>query len=246
MKAILIDDEVHCITTLSWAIKEYCPELEIVATGCNGVEGIKLIRDHKPDVVFLDIEMPILNGLDMLNAIENIDFKVIFTTAYNQYAVRAIKLSATDYLLKPIDKDELMIAVKKLSAEFSEHDEKNKINTLKHNLGVVPGLHKVVVPTDDGILFFDLVNIVHLEADSNYTMIYFDDLTKIISSRVLKDFEDLLPKEQFFRCHRSHIINLNFIQKYIKGEGGSIVLKNGKMIELSRRKKADFLEIIGM
>ncbi len=246
MTAIIIDDEDHCITTLTWAIKEYCPDVEVIATGSNGVEGIKIIREFQPDVVFLDIEMPILNGIDMMSAIDNINFKVIFTTAYNQYAVRAIKLSAVDYLLKPIDKDELILAIEKLRKEISHREDRSKVHNLKHNLGVVSALQKIVVPTDEGVLFFDLVNIVHLEASSNYTFLYFSNMNKIISSRVLKDFEDLLPHDQFFRCHRSHIINLNFIQKYIKGEGGFIELKNGEIVELSRRKKAEFLEIIGL
>ncbi len=246
MRAILIDDEVHCISTLSWSLREYCPSIEIVATGSNGLEGIALIREHKPDLVFLDIEMPVLNGLDMLQAIEVINFKVIFTTAYNHYAVKAIKLSAVDYLLKPVDKDELIVAVEKAKNTISIEPTEEKMKVFKHNLKVNSSLQKILVPTTEGILFFDINSIVHFEAQSNYTMMYFDNGTKILASKTLKDYEDLLPDDIFFRCHNSHIINMRHIKRYIRGDGGFIELSSGREVELSRRKKSEFMEKIGI
>ena len=244
MKALIIDDEQHCITTLTWALKEYCTDVEVIGTAKNGMEGSEKIMALHPDLVFLDIEMPVMNGIDMLEKMEKTDFRVIFTTAYDQYAIKAIKLNASDYLLKPIDKDELMLAIDKIKTSEGGQLNKEKIQLLRHNLQVITSLQKIAIPSAEGIMFFDLSTIVHLEASSNYTLIYFNNNTKVVSSRTLKEFEELLPSDIFFRCHHSHLINLKYITKYIKGEGGFVDLGNGRMVEISRRKKQEFLEII--
>ncbi|MBK9736938.1 MAG: response regulator transcription factor [Saprospiraceae bacterium] len=208
------------------------------------MEGYEKIMELHPELVFLDIEMPVMNGIDMLEKMEKTDFHVIFTTAYDQYAIKAIKLNASDYLLKPIDKDELILAIDKIKSSEGGHLNKEKIQFLKHNLHVLSSLQKIAIPSSEGIMFFDLSTIVHLEANSNYTVIYFNNNSKIISSRTLKEFEDLLPSDIFFRCHHSHLINLKYISKYIKGEGGFVDLGQGKLVEISRRKKQEFLDII--
>ncbi|MBK9632071.1 MAG: response regulator transcription factor [Saprospiraceae bacterium] len=244
MKVLIIDDEQHCVKTLTWALQEYCSNVDIIGTAKNGEEGFEKINQLRPDLIFLDIEMPIMSGIDMLEKFEKIDFKVVFTTAYDQYAIKAIKLNACDYLLKPIDKDELKSAVEKIQMSDSTFINGERIQNIKHNLHVLPTLQKIAIPSSEGILFFDLNTIVHLEASSNYTVIYFDNETKLVSSRTLKEYEELLPAEIFFRCHHSHLINLKFIKKYIKGEGGFVDLGHGQMVEVSRRKKLEFLELL--
>ncbi|MBK9255973.1 MAG: response regulator transcription factor [Saprospiraceae bacterium] len=244
MNVLIIDDEQHCITTLTWALQQYCENIVILDVAKNGKEGFEKIKKLKPDLVFLDIEMPVLSGIDMLEKFDKIDFKIIFTTAYDQYAIKAIKLNASDYLLKPIDKDELIAAIDKVKNTGDTAMSHDKIQHLKHNLQVLTHLQKIAIPSSEGIMFFDLDTIVHLEASSNYTVIYFNTKSKIISSRTLKEYEDLLPNEMFFRCHHSHIINLKYIKKYIRGEGGFVDLGNGQVVEVSRRKKPEFLEFL--
>lgn len=244
MKVLIIDDEQHCITTLSWSLQEYCENIEILGSAKNGMEGFVKINQLKPDLIFLDIEMPVLSGIDMLEKFERIDFKIVFTTAYDKYAIKAIKLNACDYLLKPIDKDELINAVEKIQNSPGQLISNERIQNIKHNLHVLPNLQKIAIPSSEGILFFDLNTIVHLEASSNYTVIYFNNDTKLVSSRTLKEYEELLPEEIFFRCHHSHLINLKYIKKYIKGEGGYVDLGHGQMVEVSRRKKLEFLELL--
>jgi two-component system LytT family response regulator len=244
MKAVIIDDEEHCIVTLRWNLEQYCKDITIVATAGNGQKGLEIIKQYKPDIVFLDIEMPVMNGLDMIDNLEDIDFKLIFTTAYNHYAVKAIKLSAVDYLMKPIDKDELIDAVEKVRITFMNSGQ--NIQVLKHNLHSVSNLQKILVATSEGILFFNINAIIHLDAQSNYTMIYLDNGNKQLSSKTLGDYEEVLPADLFFRCHNSHIINLQKINKYVRGEGGIAQMSNGREIEISRRKKAEFMERIGL
>ena len=209
MKAVLIDDEEHCLVTLRWNLEQYCKDVSIVGVARNGAEGKELIEQIKPDLVFLDIEMPVMNGLDMLLQFEDIDFKIIVTTAYNQYAVKAIKMSAMDYLMKPVDKDELIEAVEKVRSSVFYNQQ--YLQVLKHNLHSVTGLQKVLVATTDGILFFDISAIIHLDAQSNYTMLYLDKGNRQLSSKTLGEYEEVLPPDLFFRCHHSHIINLQKI-----------------------------------
>lgn len=245
LSAILIDDEEHCITTLKWNLEQYCKDINIVAIARNGEEGYEMINKFEPDIVFLDIEMPIMSGLDMLSKFETIQFKVIFTTAHNEYALKAIKLNASDYLLKPIDKDDLKMALAKLNAS-NIGIYSRKMQNLKYNLGVNSSLQRITVGSMDEIQFFDLVDITYFEANGNYTMLYFSNNEKCLSSRTLKDYEEILPNESFFRCHHSYIVNIKYIKKYFKGDGGEIELLNGQKLEVSRRKKQDFIDWISM
>ena len=209
------------------------------------MEGIGLIEKYKPQLVFLDIEMPKMNGFEMLNVIKEKNFQVIFTTAYDQYAIKAIKYAAFDYLLKPIDIEELKTAVAKI-ADKETSETKKQVELLQQNMQhPKKQLNKLAVPTLDGLLFYDINDIIHLEANSNYTQIFFNNQTKILASKTLKDFEELLPQDIFFRVHHSHLINLNYIKKYIKGDGGQIELQNGTCVDVSRRKKDEFLKTIG-
>ena len=204
-----------------------------------------MIHKHHPQLVFLDIEMPEMDGFAMLSNITDKKSHLVFTTAYDQYAIKAIKYAAFDYLLKPIDIDELVATIQRLADEPVPDVTGKKLETLEQNLLTRPFLNKIAVPTTEGLLFFDISHILHLEAQSNYTMLYFDDQSKLLASRTLKDFEDILPADTFFRIHNSHMINLNFIKKYIRGDGGQVEMTNGDSILVSRRKKDEFLKLIG-
>lgn len=244
LTAIIIDDELKGRIALKQKIHDYCTDILLEGEAENGMEGIKLIEAIHPDIVFLDIEMPRMDGFEMLHRLAGKNFHLIFTTAYDQYAIKAIKYAAFDYLLKPIDIEELKLAVSKIYSNQQIYTGK-KLELLDQNIHGKNAFNKIAVSTLDGLLFFDIKDIVHLEANSNYTTIYFNNRPKLIASKTLKDFEELLPADIFFRTHHSHLINLNFIKRYIKGDGGQIELLNGNYADVSRRKKDEFLKVIG-
>ena len=245
LTAIIIDDEENGRIALKQKLKDYCPTVKVIAEAENGLEGMEMIQQVQPHLVFLDIEMPGMDGFEMLINIPDKKFHLVFTTAYDQYAIKAIKYAAFDYLLKPIDIDELRETINRLEQTPVPDITGKKLETLELNLLTKPFLNKIAVPTQEGLLFFDINHIIRLEAQSNYTLIYFDDQPKMMASRTLKEFEEILPMDTFFRIHNSHIINLLFIKKYIRGDGGQVEMKNGDHILVSRRKKDEFLKLIG-
>ncbi|MEO7983073.1 MAG: LytTR family DNA-binding domain-containing protein [Bacteroidota bacterium] len=243
--AILIDDEPKGRLALREKLSAYCPEINLVAEAGNGLEGLLLIKQYSPKLIFLDVEMPKMNGFEMLNSLPEKNFHIIFTTAYDQYAIKAIKYAAFDYLLKPIDIEELKTAISRIDAEKNKQTRR-QVELLQQNMQHPKKLlHKLAIPTLEGLLFYDINEIIHLEANSNYTNIYLINKNKITASKTLKDFEELLPGDIFFRTHHSYLINLNYIKRYIKGDGGQIELQNGVYVDVSRRKKEEFLKAIG-
>jgi two-component system, LytTR family, response regulator len=243
--AIIIDDEAKGRLALREKLLAYCSQVNVLAEAANGAEALMLIQHHQPQLIFLDIEMPRMNAFEMLNELPKKNFHIIFTTAYDQYAIRAIKYAAFDYLLKPIDIEELKAAVSKLDTT-STNQTKKQVELLQENMKEPKKqLNKLAIPTLEGLLFYDIADIVHLEANSNYTNIYLSSKTKITASKTLKELEELLPAAIFFRTHHSHLINLNYIKRYIKGDGGQIELQNGNYVDVSRRKKEEFLKVIG-
>lgn len=245
LKAVIIDDEAKGRLALKEKLKQYCPGVEVVAEASNGKEGIAIIEQHQPTILFLDIEMPGMSGFDMLNNLKDKNFNIIFTTAYDQYAIKAIKYAAFDYLLKPVDIEELKTAVSKIDSNENSHTKK-QIELLRQNMQQPKKhLHKLAIPTLDGLFFYNINDVVHLEANSNYTYIHFLNKTKMLTSKTLKEFQDMLPEDIFFRVHHSHLINLNLIKRYIRGDGGQIELQNGTYVDVSRRKKEEFLKAIG-
>ncbi len=241
IKAIIVDDETIGRMVLRNKLEIHCPTVEVIGEAADGVNAITLINRLNPTLVFLDIEMPQMNGFEMLEKLQEKDFYLIFTTAYNQYAIKAIRYAAFDYLLKPVDIEELKTAVDKV--EKNIHQKlKARLDLLKENL-LLPEkkMKRLAVSTLEGILFIEINNITHLEASSNYTLIYLADKTKITASKTLKDFSELLPSDIFHRVHNSYIVNLNYIKRYIRGDGGQIELTDGKLIEVSRKYKDDFI-----
>jgi len=244
IKAIIIDDEENSRETLNLKIQKHCKEVEVLATCASAEEGIETIKKLSPELVFLDVEMPRMSGFDMLEDLEQVNFDIIFTTAYNQHAIRAIKFSALDYLLKPINKDELQNAVKRALQKQKHHTGDEQIKSLAENSKAKNGVEKIALPTADGLIFVELKNIVRLESDVNYTKFFLANKENILVSKTLGDFEELLSENNFFRPHKSHIVNLKYVKRYIKGEGGIIVLEDNTNIFVSRRKKDEFLERI--
>ena len=238
IKAILIDDEIHCLETLSILLKEFCPQVTIMEACRSARKGLDAIDIHKPDLVFLDIEMPTMNGFEMLEQFHDIPFAVVFTTSYDQYAIKAIRFSALDYLLKPIDPKELIIAVQKIQGQrtLPSPEQFEMLLRRVHQKGT--GLQKIAIPTAEGFELVPAEQIIHCEADDNYTHLFLKNKSKITACRTLKEMEEQLQEFPFFiRIHHSHLANLNEVTKYVRGEGGYLVLSDGSTLNVSRSRK---------
>ncbi len=239
IKAIIIDDEVQGRKLLNVLIKNHTPQITVADECADLPNGIKAIRKYKPDLVFLDIEMPGHSGLDILDFFDekDIDFGIIFTTAYNEYAVKAFKLSAVDYLLKPISGDDLEKAVERFEKRFASTKSDATIQA-SEKAG-----NKIAIPVGQSIKFIDLDEIVYLKAENTYTEIFMQEGSKLLVSRTLKNFEEVLAdKPAFFRCHKSYIINRNYVLDYVKSDGGYLVLKPKTEIPISSERVSEFLE----
>lgn len=244
LNAILIDDEYSSLQNLQQKLTEFCPDINVVATALKPEEAILLIRQHKPDVIFLDIEMPRMNGFRMLDELGEPNFDIVFTTAYNHYAVDAIRISAFDYLTKPIAIKDLQNTVERL-IKNRKHYTRDRLNLLQTTLSSSKSQdEKIAVPTGDGLEFIPIKTIIHIESSSNYSTLFLTDGKKLLITKQLGDFEDLLNPYHFLRVHNSHLINLSLIKKYIRGDGGQVVMQNGDVIDVARRKKEEFLKRI--
>lgn len=241
IKAIIIDDEKHCIITLEHLLKQN-NNISVVATTQDSTKALELIEEHQPDLVFLDIEMPKMNGFDVIAQFNPVPFKVVFTTAYDQYALKALRLNALDYLLKPIDEDEIAIALDKFKNQEAAITTEQVQNLHLFTNGKLQDT--IALSTQEGLLFVKIDDIMYLEASSNYTMIVMHDKSKHLASKTLATFEEVLQDNTlFFRSHKSNIVNLKFIKQYIRGEGGELIMLDGKNIPLSRTKKQEFLDL---
>lgn len=237
IRAIIVDDEHYCCDTLETMLHKYCPDVELIAVSHSGEEAIEAIHKHQPDLVFLDIEMPRMNGFDMLQKISNIRFEIIFTTSFDQYALKAIRFSALDYLLKPIDKDDLQAAVQKVIQQ-TQKPITQQLQLLMQKLQQPTNpLNKIALPTLEGLQMVQVESILYCESDSNYTTFFLKGKQKIIVSRTLKEMEELLMDYSFARVHNSYLVNLAEVDKYIKGEGGYLVLNDGSSINVSASRK---------
>jgi len=246
LKAILIDDEENSLNGLQEKIIRHCPEIEIIATCTQPVKAIDEINNLKPDVIFLDIEMPGMNGFTLLQKVQFKNFELIFVTAYDHYAVKAIRYSALDYLVKPVEPEDLKFAVRRAVDKRNTIASRQQFDLLMENINPAAKTFKrLAVPSYDGLHFIKVSDIIYLEAHVNYTHLHLVNKQKYVVSRTIKDFEELLPSETFLRIHNSYIINKDYVEKYIRGDGGQVVLSNGAVLDVSKRKKADFLKAIG-
>jgi two-component system LytT family response regulator len=245
LRVVIIDDEKHCCDNLQWLLNEYCPDVEVVAVSSTAEDGLAQIGRLQPQLIFLDVEMPGTNGFQLLERLHGIDPDIIFTTAYDRYAVRAIRFGALDYLLKPIDKDELREAVNKSLNRPHPNSLKQLAALLTHvKPNDNPSVQKIALPTLHGYELVPLGNILVCESSSNYTDIRLIDDQHFLISRTLKEIGELLDRAPFFRVHNSFLVNLDFAVRYLKGEGGSLVLKNDVTVPVSRSRKEELLKLI--
>ncbi len=242
--AIIVDDEVKSRTTLKSLVERYCDEVDILGMAESVDQAIRLVKQKHPDLVFLDIEMPEKNGFEFLDKTPSGDFDVIFTTAYDSYALKAIKYSAADYLLKPIDIEELVEAVEKVRQNEKRHQNQDQFHLLLTSLKEAQKPKRIALPTGKGLQFIEIDNIIRLESEGSYTTFFIKDQSKIIASKNLKEYEDLLISHNFIRIHHSHIINVDFIKEYVRGDGNYVVMEDGTTVTISRRKKDEFLKRI--
>lgn len=247
LKAIIVDDEEFARSSLFFLLQQNCPEIEITSIARSVAEAKEILKHHTINVIFLDIAMPGENGFELIADAQQHNAMVIFTTAYDQYALKAIKANALDYLLKPIDIEELVVAVEKVTAYFKLRDTNvtdYRINNLRATLTTRQEIKKLTLPYGQGFKIIDIDDIIHIEADSNYSVFHLNNHDKITVSKVLKEFEEILPTEQFFRIHKSSIVNLNYLKEYNSKNGLLVMLKNGESINVSRRRASDFFEKI--
>lgn len=242
MCAVLIDDELACTESLEIELNLYCPQVKVLASCNNSTEAKDLVERLKPDLIFLDIEMPRLNGFDLLAKFDTIDFEVIFVTAYDQFALKAFRFSAVDYLLKPIVYEDLIDAVGKVETRLQEKKPYHNLEAVLSNVKFLQHHSpNVAISTTEGLEFVAVENILYCEADKNYCFIHMTDGKKILLSKTLKDIEGVLELHEFCRIHQSYLVNCKYIKKYVRGQGGYIVLNNGKDLPVSRAKKEEFL-----
>lgn len=243
LEAVLVDDEIKALQSLSWELTNFSDEIKVVASFTDPFEALQYLQKNTPDCLFLDIEMPTMDGFQFIQKLKNKDFPVVITTAYNQYAIKALKHEAIDYLLKPIDTDDLNLTIakiKKFNNKNYTHDKLEKI-LLKFNSD---SLHKkITINTDGKLLFLESDEILYAESDGNYSTLFLSDGQKILLTKKLKEVNELLPKDTFFRIHNSFIINMNKIKEFLKTDG-YVILQSNHKIPVSRQKKSDFLDLI--
>ncbi|MCX7743277.1 MAG: LytTR family DNA-binding domain-containing protein [Flavobacteriales bacterium] len=243
MKAVLIDDEEGARIALRGLLNQYCEDVEIVTECSNVPDGAIAINRYQPDVVFLDIEMPEYNGFELLDFFKEINFEIVFVTAYSQYAVRAFEVSAIDYILKPVEIESLKSALEKVKQKRSQSNIMQRLELMKTTYKG-DDVRKIALPMSDGLLFVDINEIVFFEADRAYTNVFLNNGSKITVSKPMRTFEDILDNRLFFyRPHRSYLINLNYIKKYVRGES-LIMMDNNIIVSVSRERKQEFENLL--
>lgn len=238
--AVIIDDEKNAQEVLAWQLKQYCPQVELMGCTDNVKDGIKLINDTNPQLLFLDIEMPVQNGFDLLEAFDEPGFDIIFTTAYNQYAIKAFKFSAFDYLLKPIDADDLKAAIDRYASK-GPTSIKEQLKVLSTQMNQ-KHLNRIAIPSADGLMMLKPEQIVRCESSSNYTTVFLADKHKIVVAKTLKELEDVLTGFGFYRIHHSHLVNLSHVQNFVRNDGGYVTTTDGAHITVARNRRNGFMD----
>ncbi len=246
IKAIIIDDENQNADSLRMDIQTHCPYVQVAAVCYSAKEGIMAIKREKPDLVFLDIEMPWMNGFEMLEVIGDIDFNIIFTTAHDQFAAKAFRLSAVDYLLKPIAAADLRDAIKKVEQKMEQQNGQAHIENLLENIKQPAARQKIALPYKDGYEFVEVSNIIYCQAEGAYTKVFLENKKYILVSKTLGDIEELLPHDIFQRIHHSTVINLNDVTHFVKADGGYIKMRTGEDLVVSKSRKEAVMERLGL
>ena len=246
IKSIIIDDEQHCVKALLSDLQKNCPSVEVMDVCHSAKEGIMSIKKNNPDLVFLDVEMPWMNGFEMLEVLGKINFSVIFTTAHDEFVARAFRISAVDYLLKPIDANDLKSAVQKVEKKMEAGSNLEHISNLLHNMRQPSAEQKIALPQREGYEFVDVSSIIYLTAEGAYTKVLLQDKKPMLISRTLGDVEELLPSELFQRIHHSTLVNDSYISQFLRSDGGYVVLKNGEKLSVSKAKKEMLMARLGL
>ncbi len=241
IRAIIVDDEQHCVDRLSGLISTFCNDEIHIMEAFNTVEdGLKGIEKLKPNLVFLDVQIGEQTGFDLLNQLDKVEFETIFTTAHEKYAVQAFKFCAIDYLLKPIDLEDLQQSLTKLQANFVANFQNKRIENLLSNINT--SVKRICVPVLSGFVYVKVQDIIRCQSDVNYTTLFMINKQTLMVAKTLKEFDELLSDYSFFRVHNSHLVNLQYIKSYNKGKGGFVILEDGSEIEVSSRRKDEFLK----
>lgn len=244
LKTLLVDDEHDAHIIMTSLLGQYCPEVEIIGSAYNVAEAVSMINTHKPDLVFLDIQMPEQSGFQLLDQFESIDFEIIFVTAFSEFALRAFQVSAADYLMKPVDVARLKQAVSKVDKQLASSESRQKYSLLKTNLKT-ESFTRMALPVSDGLIFIELKDIVYLNADGPYCNVLTNSGQKYLVSKTLKKFEELLSSSpKFFRPHRSFLINMDYVQKFLRQDGGYVVLQDEHQIPIVKDKVSAFYELL--
>ena len=242
IKSIIVDDEKHGRENIAGILRQHCPDVIISGEADSVNDAISLIRKHQPDLVFLDIEMPKANGFEILEHFKEVNFEVIFVTAYDSYAIKAIRFSAADYILKPINYKELKSAVERVAERIHLKEENERIKELHRNIQQ-PENPRIGLPTGDRIEFIDVIKIIHCRGEGNYSHVYLEDGNHVLVAKTLIEFEELLQEHGFIRTHKSHLVNLKHVNAYVIN-GGALRLSNGEKVAVSRRRKERVLKMI--
>lgn len=244
LNCLIVDDESNGRAILSALIEKFCPGLHIAGVAQNAEQATQLIQELKSDLVFLDINMPGKSGFELLEQLPEINFEVIFVTAHDNYALKAFRFSAIDYLLKPIDVEELKAAVKKAEEKIvAKAGNTERYQHFFQNIKNIQNpFDKIALATRDGLIFIKISEIIRCESDVNYTWFFLENKEKVLASKTLKEFEEMLEEYNFFRTHKSHLINLSHLSRYVKGEGGSVIMSDGSEVEVSRRNKEGLMK----
>jgi two-component system LytT family response regulator len=237
LKAILIDDEKNNLINLEQLLKAYCPMVEVVATAMNAAEGKGLLLQHHPDLVFLDIQMPEKNGFELLRELHQYDFEVIFVTAFDQYAIQAVRFAAVDYLLKPVNIEELQAAVGRALTNNRDKKKNLQLENLIQLLQEKKEEHRIALTTMKETRFIRTPEILRCESSNNYTIFFLASGEKLTASRPIFEYEELLKEYGFIRCHQSHLVNRKYVKSWVKDDGGYLLMDNGHQVPVSRNKK---------
>jgi two-component system LytT family response regulator len=246
IRTIIIDDEQHCVKALLNDLGKHCPLVEVIDTCYSAKEGIMTVKKNRPDLIFLDVEMPWMNGFEMLEVLGEINFSIIFTTAHDEFAAKAFRISAIDYLLKPIDANDLKIAVQKVEKKLDEGSNLQHISNLLRNMKQPTVDQKIALPQREGYEFVDVSSIIYLSAEGAYTKLQMLDKRTMLISRTLGDVEELLPPELFQRIHHSTLVNISYVSQFLRTDGGYVVLKSGEKLSVSKAKKEMLMARLGL